>query len=242
MNKPTNTRIDNRRALELRPITIECGINRYAEGSCIFTQGNTKVHCTATVENKVPKHIKELNNGSGWLTAEYAMLPRSTHFRSERERQKVNARASEIQRLIGRSLRAMVDLSKLGERTITVDCDVLQADAGTRCAAINGGAIAISLAINSLLTQNLITSNPIISLVGAISLVYISGEILLDPCYEEDSDCDLDLNLVGNANGGIIELQASTEGKAPSFTIIQEMVTHGQRALQEIFNKMADVY
>lgn len=234
----SNPRIDFRQSLQLREINIKTGVNRYAEGSCLFIQGHTQVLCTVSIENKIPKHIKDKNDGSGWLTAEYAMLPRSTHTRSERERQRVNARASEIQRLIGRSLRSMVDLSKIGERTITIDCDVLQADAGTRCAAINGGAIALAIAIENLQKQNIITQNPLKSLVCALSLVYINGEILIDPCYLEDSNADVDMNVVANAEGGIIEIQTCSEKTPPKIEIINQMVSECSKSIQEVITLM----
>lgn len=228
-------RIDKRNLLDLRPISIEVDRNSYAEGACLYTQGKTKILTTVTVEERIPSFIKEKNDGSGWLTAEYAMLPRSTQSRINRERQKINARSSEIQRLIGRSLRAMVDLSKIGERTIIVDCDVLQADGGTRCAAINSAAVAIAITLAKLQQQEKITEIPIISLIGAVSQVLKDDQILVDPDYQEDSNCDMDLNLVINKNQEIIELQATSEGKAANLSTVNQMINIGCNVINKIF-------
>lgn len=234
----TNLRPDGRLPLSLRPINIECDINRYAEGSCLFSMGHTRVLCTVSVENKVPRHVTQ----GGWLTAEYAMLPRATHTRSGRDRAPFapNSRGTEIQRLIGRSLRAMVDLSKLGENTWHIDCDVLQADGGTRVASINAGAVAIALAASRLMTAGKLAQNPILSMVAGISVCQGNGMIQVDPDYLEDSECDMDMNIAGNRLGHIIEIQGSAEGAPIAPQSLQAMINAGLQAQNEIFQKMDD--
>ena len=206
-------RIDQRAENQLRPIKITRKYTRYAEGSVLVEFGHTKVLCTASIENSVPRFLK--GQGQGWVTAEYGMLPRSTHTRSDREaaRGKQSGRTQEIQRLIGRSLRAMVDLKKLGENTITIDCDVIQADGGTRTAAITGAAVALVDAMNVLLSNKKIKNDPLKSLVAAISVGMYQDEVLLDLCYEEDSNCQTDLNVVMTQGGEFIEIQGTAEDK-----------------------------
>lgn len=202
----------SRTASQLRNITIESGNSPYAEGSCIFNTGKTSIHCTATVEERIPPFLR--GKGSGWITAEYSMLPRATHSRTEREsaRGKLSGRTQEIQRLIGRSLRMPIDLSLLGERQITIDCDTLVADGGTRTASINGGFHAMYLAISKLKKQGLISVNPIQKFIGAVSVgISQKGEVLLDLDYNEDSTCIADANFVLDEHGNIIEAQASCE-------------------------------
>lgn len=199
---------------QLRTVTLETGVNRYAEGSCLVSFGHTKVLCTASIEEKVPGWMR--NTGQGWVTAEYGMLPRSTHTRNDREaaRGKQGGRTLEIQRLIGRSLRACVDRRALGERTITLDCDVLQADGGTRTAAITGAYVALVDAVNHLISKGELKRNPIFGAVAAISVGIYRGTPVLDLDYAEDSDCDTDMNVVMNDGGGFIELQGTAEGHA----------------------------
>ena len=206
-------RIDQRASNQLRPVKITRNYTRYAEGSVLVEFGHTKVLCTASIDNSVPRFLK--GQGQGWVTAEYGMLPRSTHTRSDREaaRGKQTGRTQEIQRLIGRSLRAMVDLKKLGENTITIDCDVIQADGGTRTASITGAAIALVDAMNVLLEQKKIKHDPLKGLIAAISVGIFEGEALLDLCYEEDSNCETDLNVVMTQNGEFIEIQGTAEEK-----------------------------
>ncbi|XID75038.1 ribonuclease PH [Alkanindiges sp. WGS2144] len=206
-------RLDQRSNDQLRPVTFTRQYTRYAEGAVLVEFGNTKVLCTASVDNSVPRFLK--GTGQGWVTAEYGMLPRSTHTRNDREaaRGKQSGRTQEIQRLIGRSLRAMVDLKKLGENTITIDCDVLQADGGTRTAAITGGAIALVDALAALQAQKKLKSDPLKGLVAAISVGMHQDNALLDLCYEEDSNCETDLNVVMTQNGEFIELQGTAESK-----------------------------
>jgi ribonuclease PH len=201
-----------RAANSLRPLRITRGYTRHAEGSVLIEFGDTRVLCTASVEERVPPHKK--GSGEGWVTAEYGMLPRSTHTRSDREaaRGKQSGRTQEIQRLIGRSLRCVFDLKALGERTITLDCDVLQADGGTRTAAITGAFVAAQDAVNVLLAAGKIAASPIRDHVAAISVGIVEGTPLLDLEYVEDSACDTDMNVVMTGAGGFVEVQGTAEG------------------------------
>ena len=209
-------RSNNRTAQQIRPITITRNFTKHAEGSVLIAMGDTKVLCTASVEERVPPHKK--GSGEGWVTAEYGMLPRSTHTRSDREaaRGKQTGRTQEIQRLIGRSLRAVVDLKKLGERQITLDCDVLQADGGTRCASITGAFVALHDAIEGLIKKGILTESPIIDFVGAISVGISANDgqhqVILDLDYIEDSSCETDMNVVMTGSGAFIEIQGTAEG------------------------------
>jgi ribonuclease PH len=207
-------RSDDRAADQLRPVRITRGYTIHAEGSVLIEFGDTKVLCTASVEEKVPGHKK--GSGEGWVTAEYGMLPRATHTRSDREaaRGKQSGRTQEIQRLIGRSLRAVFDLTLLGERTIHLDCDVLQADGGTRTAAITGAFVAAQDAVNGLLAKGKITQSPIRDHVAAISVGIVQGVPLLDLAYTEDSACDTDMNVVMTGAGHFVEVQGTAEGAA----------------------------
>ena len=207
-------RPSERAADALRPVTLETGVNRYAEGSVLIRAGNTHVLCTASVEESVPAWLK--GKGQGWVTAEYSMLPRSTHTRSAREaaRGKQTGRTQEIQRLIGRSLRAVTDLKALGERTVTIDCDVLQADGGTRTASITGGYIALAEACESLVRKRAISANPLHGQVAAISVGICDGVPVLDLDYAEDSQAETDMNVVMNNGGAFIEIQGTAEGHA----------------------------
>jgi ribonuclease PH len=184
-------------------------VNRYAEGSCLVSFGYTKVLCTASVEKGVPPFMK--GKGEGWVTAEYSMLPRSTHTRSRRERDKVGGRTQEIQRLIGRALRAAVDFKKLGEQTIMLDCDVIQADGGTRTASICGAYVALALAIGKMRKDGLVAADPLQNTVCAVSVGMKDGLHLLDLDYEEDSSCDVDMNIVMTGTGGLVEVQGTAE-------------------------------
>lgn len=199
---------------ELRPIRITRRFTRHAEGSVLIEFGDTRVLCTASVEETVPSFLR--NSGKGWVTAEYGMLPRATHTRNKREAAsgKQGGRTLEIQRLIGRALRAVVDLKALGERTITVDCDVLQADGGTRTASITGGYVAMVDAINSLMRKGALRDSPIHGQVAAISVGIWSGQPVLDLDYAEDSEAETDMNIVMNNGGGFIEVQGTAEGHA----------------------------
>ena len=210
----TFKRSDLRAADSLRPVTITRHYTKHAEGSVLIEFGATKVLCTASVEEKVPPHKR--GSGEGWVTAEYGMLPRATHTRSDREaaRGKQSGRTQEIQRLIGRSLRCVFDLKALGERTIALDCDVIQADGGTRTAAITGAFVAAHDAISWLQSQSKLTASPIKEFVAAISVGIVDGTPLLDLEYTEDSACDTDMNVVMTGAGGFVEVQGTAEGAA----------------------------
>jgi ribonuclease PH len=218
---------------ELRKVTIETNVNAYAEGSCLIKFGNTHVLCTASIEEKVPPFLK--NKGTGWVSAEYNMLARSTHVRNSRDPSKPNGRNIEIQRLIGRSLRSVIDVKKLGERQITIDCDVLQADGGTRCASITGGYVALALAVKKILDQKLIRENPLVGGVCAVSCGIFNSEIIADLDYAEDSKCETDCNFVINQNFDLIEVQGTAEQGAMSFLQVQKMYELAKKAAAEIF-------
>lgn len=202
-------RVDGRGNLDLRPLKIERGFMKFAEGSCLISMGDTKVICTATVEDKVPMWMK--GRGEGWVTAEYAMIPRSGRERNPREQLKPAGRTMEIQRLIGRSLRAVVDMKALGERTIMIDCDVLGADGGTRCASITGAYVALVEAVSKYRGASMKT-NPIREAVAAVSVGLVAGAEMLDLCYEEDSRAAVDMNVVITGSGKYIEVQGTAEG------------------------------
>lgn len=221
-------RIDGRKNDELRPVEIIPGINQFAEGSCLIRCGNTHVLCCASVEERTPPHVPE---GEGWVTAEYSMLPRANRERSKRDiaKLKLSPRSAEIQRLVGRSLRACVDMKKLGERSITVDCDVLQGDGGTRTASVTGGYVALSLACRKLVESGVLAENPLVDTVTAVSAGIVEDELLLDLCYEEDSSAQVDLNCVMTGGGNLVELQGTGEGRA--FTVEE------QRALVDLCAK-----
>ena len=210
----TFQRQDKRAANQLRPVKITRNYTMHAEGSVLIEFGNTKVLCTASVEERVPPHQK--GSGEGWVTAEYGMLPRATHTRSSREaaKGKQTGRTQEIQRLIGRSLRAVFDLKKLGERTISLDCDVIQADGGTRTASITGAFVAAQDAVNKLIKEGKLTESPILQPVAAISVGIVQGTPLLDLEYTEDSACDTDMNVVMTGAGHYVEVQGTAEGAA----------------------------
>lgn len=226
-------RLSQRKNDQLREISFAIDVNKYAEGSCLVKFGDTHILCTASIIEKVPPFLK--GSGEGWITAEYSMLPRATMERNNRDiyKSSPNGRALEIQRLIGRSLRAIIDLKKLGERQITIDCDVIQADGGTRCAAINGGFVALKIAINKLLKQKLIKEDPILSNICAISCGIYKKNILLDLDYMEDSNCDCDVNFV-IANQKIIEIQGTAEKTPFDFEELSKMYQLGLSAAEEI--------
>ena len=234
-------RSDNRAPDEIRQAKITRGYCKHAMGSCLIEIGDTKVICAASVENKVPPHLK--NTGSGWVTAEYGMLPASTNVRTIREssRGRTKGRTHEIQRLIGRSLRAATSLTELGERTIWIDCDVLQADGGTRTAAITGSYVALHEAVKSMLVHQLIVKNPLLEQVAAISVGIIDDQLFLDLSYEEDSSAAVDMNVVMTKTGKIIEVQGTAE-KAP-FTMEQMMmlIHLAKKGIDELILKQAQV-
>lgn len=227
-------RPSKRKSDQLREITIIPHVNKYAEGSCLIKCGETHVLCTASIEERVPPFLK--GKGLGWVSAEYSMLPRATHTRNNRDNNtKPNGRALEIQRLIGRSLRYAVDMKKLGERQIIIDCDVLQADGGTRCASITGGFVALSLAIKNLMNQGLLRQNPLIGSVCAISCGIFAGVVIADLDYAEDSKCEVDANFVINQDFNLIEIQGTAENGAMSFEEITQMYNLARKAAEEIF-------
>ncbi|TVT59452.1 MAG: ribonuclease PH [Azoarcus sp. PHD] len=217
-------RPSQRKPDQLRPVRITRGFTRHAEGSVLVEFGETRVLCTASVEETVPGFLR--GKGQGWLTAEYGMLPRATHTRSAREaaKGKQSGRTQEIQRLIGRSLRAVVDLTALGERQITIDCDVLQADGGTRTAAITGACVAVRDALDKLVADGKLAASPMTDFVAAVSVGIYKGTPVLDLDYDEDSDCDTDMNVVMTGAGGLIEVQGTAEGAAFSRTELNALL------------------
>ncbi len=217
---------------DLRPITFEVGVNRYAEGSCLVTFGYTKVLCTASVEKGVPPFMK--GKGEGWVTAEYSMLPRSTHTRSKRERDKVGGRTAEIQRLIGRALRVAIDFKKLGEQTILLDCDVIQADGGTRVASICGAYVALALAVGKLKKAGTLANDPLVNPVAAVSVGMRNGTHLLDLDYSEDVSCDVDMNVVMTASGAMVEVQGTAEKQLFQRADLDAMIDLAAQGLQKI--------
>ncbi len=229
-------RIDGRDNNNLRDLTITRDISKYAEGSCQIQMGDTIVYCTATVEDRVPRWL--LGSQQGWVTADYGMLPRATQERSQRESKRGYrlGRTQEIERLIGRSLRAVVNLNALGERTIQLDCDVLQADGGTRTAAITAAYVALAQTCSYLRETNQLKSWPLHEQVAAISIGLVSGEFLLDLCYEEDRRAAVDMNLVMTAAGNVVEVQATAEGAPFTVEQMNEMVALGREGLAEVFN------
>lgn len=229
-------RPSGRVADQMRPVRIERGYTRHAEGSVLVCFGETRVLCTASVDNKVPAFLR--GKGEGWVTAEYGMLPRATHSRSDREaaRGKQGGRTLEIQRLIGRALRACVDRNALGERTITLDCDVLQADGGTRTAAITGAYIALVDAVRWLQGRREISRDPIHGAVAAVSVGVYRGVPVLDLDYAEDSDCDTDMNVVMNDGGGFIELQGTAEGHAFRRDELDALLGLAEKGIRELFD------
>jgi ribonuclease PH len=218
----------------MRQVSIQRQFTRYAEGSVLISMGETQVLCTASVLEKVPPFLK--GKGQGWVTAEYGMLPRSTHTRSDREaaKGKQSGRTQEIQRLIGRSLRAVMDMSLLGERTIQIDCDVLQADGGTRCASITGAWIAVADAVDGLLAQGLLTQNPLKDSVAAISVGMVDGRAVLDLDYPEDSGCDADMNVVMTGAGRYVEVQGTAEGHTFDRTELNALLQLAEKGISEL--------
>lgn len=230
------TRADGRAVNQMRPLRFQNHIAPYAAGSTLIEWGNTRVICGVTIEETVPRWMKEQGVAGGWLTAEYSMLPYSTLTRKTRDiaRGKLDGRASEIQRLTGRAIRAAVDLEKIGTRTICVDCDVLQADGGTRTAAITGSFVALTLALNKLIAEKKISESPVLSSVAAVSVGIVKGQALLDLCYTEDAEAAVDMNLVMNASGEFIELQGSGEEATFTDTQLGEMLALGKTGIRDL--------
>lgn len=230
-------RQDNRANNQLRNLSITTNVNMHAEGSCLIEFGNTKVICTATVEEKVPPFLR--GEHQGWLTAEYSMLPRATAERTRREATagKQQSRTVEIQRLIGRALRSAVDMQALGERTITIDCDVIQADGGTRCASISGGFVALALAIRKLLSEGIIKKNPLKGQVAAVSVGIFEDTAILDLQYCEDCEAETDMNVIMNEQLKFVEIQGTAEGEAFSRAEMNELLDLAEIGIKEIMHK-----
>jgi ribonuclease PH len=226
-------RSEGRSPSEPRTISIETGVAPYAEGSCIIATGNTRVLCTASVVQGVPPWRER--SGAGWVTAEYAMLPRATHTRSGRERNGPKGRTQEIQRLIGRSLRSVTDMEALGQNTVTVDCDVLQADGGTRTASITGACVALALAGRWMMNESLLTRSPLRQRVAAVSVGVIDGEPRLDLDYPEDSRAQVDMNVVGTEGGGLVEVQGTAEGDPFSRQELDALIDLATAGLERLF-------
>ena len=228
-------RVDGRKYDELRPVEIITGYQSFAEGSALIKLGKTHVLCSVSVEERVPPFLK--GSGTGWITAEYAMLPRATITRSQRDsaRGRVGGRNQEIQRLIGRSLRAVVDLGDLGERTLLVDCDVIQADGGTRTAAITGAYVALHQAMETLQNMGVISSIPLKSAVAATSVGIVNTYMMLDLCYDEDSQAGVDFNVVMTSKGEFVEIQGTAEGKPFNRASVDDLLTLAEKGIQQLF-------
>ena len=235
-------RHDGRKNDELRKISFVVDFTKYAEGSVLAVFGETKVLCTASIESNVPRWIR--GSGSGWVTAEYGMLPRATHSRSNREasRGKQSGRTQEIQRLIGRSMRGIMDLKMLGEKTITLDCDVIQADGGTRTAAISGAYLALKIALKNLLEKDLIKNDPLTGYLAAISVGIYNNESILDLNYVEDSNAETDMNIVMNDTGKLIEIQGTAEGKTFNREELDSMLDLAENGIKDIIQIQKKVY
>ncbi len=231
-NTRADGRADGRADNEGRPIRIQTGINAWAEGSCIVEVGATRVHCTASVTEELPAWRRA--SGKGWVTAEYRMLPRATHTRTNREDKGKGGRTAEIERLIGRSLRAAIDLRALGPRQIQIDCDVLQADGGTRCASIVGGWVALALAIKKLLAEGLIAASPLRHVVAALSVGIVDGRVVLDLPYAEDARAQVDLNLIMTQGGLLVEVQGCAEGDPFPPEDLSRMLDMGRRGIPRL--------
>jgi ribonuclease PH len=227
------TRIDGRDQDQLRPVTIETGVQEFAEGSVMISTGKTRVLCAVSVENRVPPFLR--GQGRGWITAEYAMLPRSTNTRTNRE-SRTRGRTHEIQRLIGRSLRAVVDMERLGERTLTIDCDVIQADGGTRTAAITGAYVALHQALSGLQKEGSLDELPLRAAVAAASVGIVDGVVLLDLCYEEDFRAETDANIVMTDAGEFVEVQGTAEERPFSRGQLDELLGLAEKGIGELFS------
>jgi ribonuclease PH len=234
-------RVDGRRANQLRPVHLEIGYTQYAEGSVLISQGNTRVLCNATVEDRLPQWMMNNSTGEGgWVTAEYSMLPRSTHTRTPRETTP-QARTQEIRRIVGRSLRAAVDLKLLGRRQIIIDCDVLQADGGTRTAAVTGGYVALALALRKLIGANMVPAEVMLPPVAAVSVGVVDGELLLDLAYREDVRAEVDLNVVMNRAGRYVDLQGTAEHQPFDAATLHGMLDLAASGIGELLRAQADV-
>jgi ribonuclease PH len=235
-NRPPSARTDGRGPRDLRPISFQLGVQKWAEGSCLVKFGDTQVLCAATIADRVPPHLR--GKGTGWVTAEYSMLPRATAERTDREAAKgrIGGRTHEIQRLIGRSLRGVIDLGRLGERTVTVDCDVLQADGGTRTASITGGYVALGAALITFGMERLLTTK-----VAAVSVGIVNGLGYLDLDYSEDSRAEVDMNVVGTEAGTYVEIQGTAEGRPFDRAAANSMLDLADEGLRRLFAAQAEV-
>ncbi len=228
-------RIDGRKAGQLRPVKITPGFLKHPAGSALIEFGNTRVICSASVLEEVPSWMRAQKVSGGWITGEYQMIPASTHDRSRRETSHPSGRTQEIQRLIGRSLRGAVDLEKLGPRTIYIDCEVIDADGGTRCASITGGMVALQMAIKKLIRDGKLQESPVKTNIAAVSVGIFKGEVLLDLCYEEDSSADVDMNLVMTDGGRIVEIQATGEESTFSKKELDAMRRAAEKGIKKLF-------
>jgi ribonuclease PH len=231
-------RVDGRRNDELRPVVITPDYVQYPEGSVLIEMGATRVICNVTMEERVPGWLQ--SRDQGWVTAEYALLPRSTHTRTPRETRGLRGRTQEIRRFIGRSLRAAVNLEKLGWRTLIVDCDVIQADGGTRAASVTGGYVALAIALNKLIRGGLLSPDVLRAPVAAVSVGVVNGQLVLDPCYEEDSVAEVDFNVVMTAEGKYVEVQGTAEGQPFPPEVIHELLDLAEEGIQELFGLQAE--
>jgi ribonuclease PH len=231
-------RTDGRKPNQLRPVQFISNVQSFAEGSVLIKLGNTHVVCSASIEEGVPPWLR--GRGQGWITAEYSLLPRATHTRTRRERNGLSGRTQEIQRLIGRSLRAAIDLSRLGEYTITIDCDVLQADGGTRTAAITGGYVALARALNQLLQRGKISSSPLVTQIAAISVGIVNEQILLDLDYSEDSVAEVDCNIVQTSDGKFIEIQSTAEGRPLERSELGQLLDLASLGIENLLQQQRD--
>jgi ribonuclease PH len=234
-------RSDNRATDQMRPVKITPNYISTAEGSCLIELGNTRVVCTATIEDTVPQFLR--NSGKGWVTAEYGMLPRATLTRTPREvtKGRASGRTHEIQRLIGRSLRAVTDMTKIGERTVFIDCDVIQADGGTRTASITGAFIALGLAVTAMKQSGALTASPIRDSVAATSVGIVDGVAMLDLCYEEDSRADVDMNMVITGSGKLVEVQATAEHHPFDDAQLAEMMALARKGIGELIQQQREI-
>ncbi len=231
------SRIDHRKNNQLRPIKFTPNFTNYAEGSVLIEAGQTRVLCNVSIDNHVPAWRE--SSGGGWLTAEYGMLPRSTHQRMPRKRGSDSSRSQEIRRLIGRALRASVDVDKLGQRTVIVDCDVIQADGGTRTASITGGYVAVALALQKLIDANEIPPDVLVTPVAAVSVGVVDGELQLDLCYEEDSAAEVDLNVVMTGGGQFVEVQGTAEGTPFGYDTLIGLINVAREGIEQLLVEQA---
>jgi ribonuclease PH len=232
-------RVDGRRNDELRPVIITPDYVQYPEGSVLIEMGATRVICNVTVEERVPAWL--LGQGQGWVTAEYALLPCSTHVRTPRETRGLRGRTQEIRRFIGRSLRAAVNLARLGQRTLTIDCDVIQADGGTRAASVTGSYVALAMALHKLTQGGLLPPDVLTTAVAAVSVGVVNGQAVLDPGYEEDSVAEVDFNVVMTARGEYVEVQGTAEGQPFAHEVIHELLDLAERGIRQLFELQSKV-